>query len=295
MNPETAARAMTRAILACAFVGFAGCGGSVGDGGSLAPAAVGAPATPVTAIAPLAPVAPSAPVTPQTPATPMPSIIPDTSSTPVAPSTPAAPAALPFISVSISSSTSAPLVSVVAQVAQQSSLGAPITTAAIAVNGTALTLDTATNRYRGIIEASIGAPLTINAAIDGVNYTASATLLSGSTTLTSPTAFGATWNSSADNTIQWTNAGGNDATAFSVSVQALNDGAPQRSTQIWPATLISQPVPSGATSVVVPRNSLSPCNCIVVVSGLRLSSFPGAASKSLVAVFSASTAALTVD
>ena len=144
------------------------------------------------------------------------------------------------------------------------SSGAPITNAAVTMNGVTLTYNGTNQDYEGNLTVDPGESVTLRVTVGGVTYTASATQFTSYPAITAPVS-GAAWPASIANTITWSG-GAPTINALFYGLGVL-DAADPNGPLVWPSGTgdVIQLVSLGTSSFSIPGNSVTAGNRLVIV------------------------------
>ena len=151
--------------------------------------------------------------------------------------------------------------------------GAPVTTAMVTVDATALRYVTAGQQYEGGLNVNPGATVTVSVSVSGANYTASHTNFSTYPTITAP-APNTTWSSQATNLVGWSGAVPDSTSQYALGV------FDQSGALVWPSGGRLMVLPSADSNTTISANSLPTGNLLVMVGIIDALTFPGAAAGS---------------
>ncbi|HYS58534.1 MAG TPA: hypothetical protein VEM34_10385 [Burkholderiales bacterium] len=170
------------------------------------------------------------------------------------------------------------------------SSGASITTATVVMNAVTLTYDPSIQEYVGNVVVAPGGAVTLSVTALDKTYTASATQFTSYPTISAPTS-GATWSSSADNTVTWS--GGSPATNAVYGLGVL-DTADPNALLVWPLDRFLKEFPISTTSYSIPAFSITGGNRLVIAGIATSVVVPNAAPGSSLVVGGFSYAPITV-
>ncbi len=149
------------------------------------------------------------------------------------------------------------------QVCTDSTCTTPISTATVAVNGTALSWNATDSQYEGSVAVASGGAVTVTVAYGGTTYTASGTQFTSAPTITAP-ASGASWSVAAPQTISWTGGGPTAGAVYAVGILDPSSGG-----FVFPAAHNGpEEVSISTSSVTVPAGTLVSGNQYPVIVGI---------------------------
>ena len=148
------------------------------------------------------------------------------------------------------------------EVCTDATCNTPVTDATVKVNGTTLTYNSGDEAYEGSVTVAKGAAVTVSVTTSaGYTYTASGTQFTTFPAITAPTN-GATWTATNANTISWTAGLPTSDAVYAVGVidSDGNFDYPGGGLDSGPKA-----VPIGTTTDIVPANTLTSGNYVVLV------------------------------
>jgi hypothetical protein len=162
------------------------------------------------------------------------------------------------------------------------SSGASISSAAVTMNGVALAYNPDNEDYEGNVVVAPGGAVSLSVTTGAGTFTASAAQFTSYPSLTSP-ATATSWSSAAANTVMWS--GGVPAANGFYVVGILDAGDPTNTPLVWPIDHFFQQVSIGTTSQLIPADSITAGDRLLVV-GIASPGVPisGAAAGSVLAV-----------
>ena len=148
------------------------------------------------------------------------------------------------------------------QVCTDSTCTTSLSTATVAVNGSALSWNASRNQYEGSVAVASGGTVTVTVAYGGTTYTASGTQFTSAPTITAP-ASGASWSASAAHTISWTGGGPTSGAVYVVGVMGSTGG------MVFPTGSNGpEEVSTSTFSATVPAGTLASGNQYLTLVGI---------------------------
>ena len=157
------------------------------------------------------------------------------------------------------------------------SSGAPITDAAVSVNGAALVYVPAFQDYEAALNVAPGAAVALRVTVGGATYAVDAAQFSAYPTITAPVA-GASWSLQDSHLVAWTGVAPSADAVFALSVLDTNGAV------VWPSGDAIEVVPSTTTSYTIPAGVLSAGSRLVLVGVATALQIPYADPNSAIVI-----------